>query len=62
MTEPSEVLPVAIALLSEHVHECKVTLMNKRPSMSSVRGGALHNALHGEIGAAAAARLLQPLI
>jgi hypothetical protein len=53
---------VAIALLSEHVHECIETLMNKRPSMSSVRGGALHNALHGEIGAAAAARLLQPLI
>jgi hypothetical protein len=36
VTESSEVLPVAIALLSEHLHECIVTLMN----MS--RGGALH--------------------
>ena len=49
MTKSSEVLPVAIALLSEHVHECIVTLMNKRHPWSSVQGGALHNAVHSEI-------------
>ena len=40
---------MAIALLSEHVHECIVTLMNKRHPWSSVQGGALHNAVHSEI-------------
>ena len=66
MTESSEVLPVAIALLSEHVHECIVTLMNKRPSMVERPGSspAQYSAQRdrGTIGAAAAARLLLPLL
>ena len=66
MTEPSWVLPVAIALLSEHVHECIETLMNKRPSMVERpgRSPAQYSARRdrGAIGAAAAAQLLQPLI
>ncbi len=66
VTESSEVLPVAIALLSEHLHECIVTLMNMRPSMVERPGRcpAQYSAQRdrGAIGAAAAARLLQPLI
>jgi len=66
VTESSEVLPVAIALLSEHVHECIETLMNKRPSIVE-RPGRCPAQYSGQrdrsaIGAAAAARLLQPLI
>ena len=66
MTESSEVLPVAIALLSEHVHECIVTLMNKRPSMVERPGRCPAQCSaqrdRGAVGTAAAARLLQPLI
>jgi hypothetical protein len=52
---------VAIALLSEHLHECiLVTLMNKRPSMVErpVWGGALHDTLHREIAVGSEQRLL----
>ena len=49
---------MAIALLSEHVHECIVTLMSKRPSMVERPGGALHNTLHREIDLRSEQRLL----
>ena len=57
---------MAIALLSEHLHACIVTLMNKRPSMVERpgRSPAQYSAQRdrGTVGAAAAARLLQPLM